>query len=108
MSSPGIRSACCSLLFALLVAGAASADERCNLSQTQFNFSEVRGAERRTVQHFFMNSTDDCRVGMAVDQRAPRLNKINQDVPVHIRDMGPRGFFEVNWIAMDRFERSDG
>jgi hypothetical protein len=41
MSSPGIRSACCSLLFALLVAGAASADERCNLSQTQFNFSEV-------------------------------------------------------------------
>ena len=44
---------------------------------------------------------------MAVDERAPGLNKINQHVSVHVRDMGARGFFEVNGITMHRFECTD-
>ena len=41
---------------------------------------------------------------MTVDQRTPRLHEINEGVPVCIGDGRPLGVFDVNRVAMDRFE----
>ena len=53
----------------------------------EFNFTEVGCAKRCAVEHLLVNRFNDFWMGMAVDEGPPRLDKVNQDISIDIRDV---------------------
>ena len=45
---------------------------------------------------------------MAVNQRTPRLDEVDQKIAVDVGDVGARCLLEVDWIAVHRFEGAHG
>ena len=74
----------------------------------EFNLAEMRCPKRRAFEHFFVDGGDDFGMGMTVNQRSPRLHKINEDVPVDIGHVCTRRFLEVNRVAVNGLEGPHG